>query len=255
MRVAAQTILWGESIRDNMADIVACLARLGYEGVETGGRHFDLVSPEYYRDLYARYNIEPVAIHSGGTFWDSAQAARDMENNSRLIEFACEVGFRFFVMSGNRTETAETMKKSAEFYNRIAASCQEAGLIFAYHNHKWEFADDAVVLNALLSNTDRSLVHLVPDTAWILRAGYCPAKAIEQHKDRIAYLHLKDILGQDLCELGRGEVDFDSIFALLPHLSIDWLAVEQDETSRTPQESLAISFEYLREKGVISTYS
>jgi len=50
--------------------------------------------------------------------------------------------------------------------------------------------------------------------------------------------------------LGTGEVDFELFFPSLDLYPIPWLVVEQDETTLTPEESLARNMRFLRSKGV-----
>ena len=50
----------------------------------------------------------------------------------------------------------------------------------------------------------------------------------------------------EFLELGRGIVDFPSVFEVVKSADIEWYVVEQDRTDRTPKESMAISRRYLK---------
>lgn len=251
IRVGAQAIPWGETIREQMPEILAFLAETGYRGAEIGVRHFDLNRPGYYRQLFAQHGVVPLAAHTGGTFWNKEQADAEMGNIEAGVRFAADIGCAFFVLSGNPGETAETMAASAESYTRIGAVCRDAGVQFAYHNHNWEFENGRALLKVLLGHSDAELVKLVPDIAWIHRAGLDPAKELHALGERIAYVHLKDTAGEAFCELARGEVALDAVIDTLPKLDAAWVVVEQDTTGTTPEESLRISAQYLSGRGVL----
>jgi len=252
LRVAAQTITWGESIGEDMPQICQALHRLGYEGVEIGVRHFNLARPEYYAALFAEHNLAPVAVHTGGTFWDPAQAEREVRQLSDAIAFAQAVGFRYFALSGNKDETPESMVQAAASYDRLGGQCREAGLQLVYHNHDWELANDGATLRVLLDKTTPENVHLLPDIAWLYRAGVNAAAFLRDHAARIAYVHLKDSMSGEFCELGQGNLPLEDILNTVNSLPVGWIVVEQDTTARTPEESLALSADYLKQRGLIA---
>jgi sugar phosphate isomerase/epimerase len=251
VRVGAQTIPWGETIRENLPEILHVLGSLGYAGAEIGVRHFDQARPDFYRDLFAENGLTPLAVHTGGTFWDPDQAAREIAGMSGAIAFARDVGFQYFALSGNQGETPESMVSAARAYERIGRECSDHGLQLLYHNHDWEFANDSATLKALLGETTVENVKLLPDVAWMDRAGVNVPAFLSAHADRLGYLHFKDRVGEDFCELGRGTVALDPILAAVRESALEWVVVEQDSTETTPEQSLGISAEYLRRAGVL----
>ena len=248
-RIGAQTIPWGENIRDNMKEILQFLSSDGYSGVETGMRHFDGRRPGLYRDLYAEMEIVPLGLHSGGQFWDPAAAEAERRKLSDAVEFASQVGFAWMVVSGNKAETVDSMRDAAETYRQIGQQCREAGLRFAYHNHNWELADDAEILDVLVQSTSADDVSLVLDIAWAHVGGHDLADLMRRYGDRVAYLHIKDVAAGKFCELGTGEVDLDGVLALADEYGIEWLVVEQDYTSLTAVQSMSINRWFLSERG------
>ncbi len=248
-RIGAQTITWGETIKENMRTIVRFLSAHSFAGVETGMRHFDATRPELYRALYEELGVAPLGLHSGGQFWlpDAAEAERRKLWDT--LAFAQAVGFHWMVVSGNKTETADSMLKATETYTQIGRRCREAGLRFAYHNHNWELANDAEILDVLVQNTDSADVSLVLDIAWAHVGGTSIDDLLDRYGDRIAYLHIKDVSGEEFCELGTGDVDLDHVLQLADANGIEWLVVEQDYTKRTPEESMTINRDYLSARG------
>lgn len=248
-RIGAQTITWGETIRENMHSIVRFLGENGYAGAETGIRHFDRDRPGEYRALYEESGVVPLGLHSGGQFWSPDAAEDERRKLWDSVAFAREVGFRWMVVSGNKAETTDSMREAAETYSSIGRKCREAGLRFAYHNHNWELADDGAILDELVRNTDPADVSLVLDIAWAHRGGFPFDELLGRYGDRIAYLHIKDVAGEQFCELGAGEVDLDAVLSLADRHGIEWLVVEQDDTSLTPQKSMTLNRQFLAGRG------
>ncbi len=248
-RIGAQTIPWGENIRANMQEIVRFLSENGYSGAETGMRHFDARQPGSDRDLYAAHGIVPLGLHSGGQFWDPAAAEAERGKLSDAVNFAAEVGFAWMVVSGNKAETVDSMRVAAETYSQIGQQCREAGLRLAYHNHNWELADDAEILDTLVQSTNADDVGLVLDIAWAHVGGHDLAELMRRYGDRVAYLHIKDVAAEKFCELGTGEVDLDGVLHLADEYGIEWLVVEQDYTSLTAEQSMLLNRQFLTERG------
>jgi sugar phosphate isomerase/epimerase len=243
--------VWGENIKENMEHILSTLSGQGYAGAETGMRHFDPDQKSRYLELYERYGITPLGIHSGGTFWDLQQAAEEMKKIEGTIDFASALGFRYLVISGNPQETASSMRESAKTYAEIGRRCRDAGLRMAYHNHNWELEDDGAIIDVLMNETSEEEVSWVLDTAWASLAGMDLERIFERYGRRIAYLHIKDAAGKTFCELGTGDLDLPEVLRLAGANRIEWLVVEQDYTSLTPEESMRVNMAYLREKGGI----
>ena len=248
--IGAQTIPWGEIIKDRMGEILEFLAGEGYRGVETGIRHFDTDNPDYYRKLYDRTGLTPLGLHSGGQFWEPDAAEQERRKLHDSIAFAATVGFQNVVVSGNKAETVDSMKTAAQTYGQLGRACRKQGLRLAYHNHNWELANDAAILRTLLDETDPGDVSLVLDVAWAHVGGVDLSGLLKRVGDRVAYLHIKDVAGEAFCELGTGEVDLPHVVRLAADSGIQWLVIEQDYTELTPEESMRRNMSYLRSTGV-----
>ncbi len=249
-RIGAQTIVWGEHIRDNMEAILRFLAENGFQGVETGIRHFYLDRHPAYREIYEETGLVLLGIHSGGKFWDPDQADDEMKKIADTVSFASQVGSKYLVVSGNPDETVASMQAAASTYNELGKRCRDAGLRLAYHNHNWELVNQGAVLTVLMNDTSAELVSLVLDTAWAYIAEMSVGTLLRRYGERIAYLHIKDVRQGKFCELGTGEIDHDRTLALSQSYDIEWLVVEQDDTSLTAEESMEANMHYLKSKGI-----
>lgn len=112
-----------------------------------------------------------------------------------------------------------------EFFNEAGKIAKEAGLIWAYHNHNFEFKrvvkpEDAAkkampwevkgdqIQDLFIAGTDPSLVNFELDVYWTVRGGNDPLEYLKKHPNRIVALHIKDtaVLGQS------GLLNFENIF-------------------------------------------
>jgi inosose dehydratase len=134
--------------------------------------------------------------------------------------------------------------------NRLAAAVKrETGLRSVFHHHCAGFVETPWEIEALLENTDPSLVGLCFDTGhYRFGGGNEPVQLLRHYRDRLWLVHFKDcsaaVLVQSqqqqwdyfdslkhgiFCELGRGDVPFKAVIEELRHANYSgWIVVEQD---------------------------
>ena len=146
---------------------------------------------------------------SDGGFTEPGQAEADLEATRRWVEFAAH--FPGAVVSmGSATVMSEGARDdkfavAAEIYNRAAEIGRMAGVTVAVHPSSHH--------NTLLfsrADYDRIFgllepqVGWVPDTGHILRGRQAIGDTLAAHRDRIRYVHLKDVdAAGDLGDAGR----------------------------------------------------
>lgn len=134
------------------------------------------------------------------------------------------------------------------------------------HPHLGTEIQDENELDAIMEMTDPGYVFFCPDTAHLTKAGMDPVEVMRRYKDRIAYVHLKDITPDEVdvetfpilsgneampifCELGLGPIDFKPIIRFLKEINYDgWLTVEIDKSTSTPLNSLTICRDFVEQK-------
>ena len=107
--------------------------------------------------------------------------------------------------------------------------------------------------------SDPKYVGLELDTAHWLAGGGDPAKAVREYRDRLLFMHLKDVVDAPMegkakypfkfVELGKGRLDLPSVFAAIRQIGFSgWGVVELDrvpDKSLTPKQCAATSKAYL----------
>ncbi len=119
----------------------------------------------------------------------------------------------------------DALRVGAEF-NKIGKAAKDAGLVFGYHPHGYEFvpSPEGQLFDTLLGATDPALVMFQVDVFHAYHAGADPVKLIEKLGKRVVSLHLKDQkkgypreAGKDGATpdadvpVGTGEVDFAAV--------------------------------------------
>ncbi len=159
----------------------------------------------------------------------------------------------------------------AEGANRVAqAVLDETGLRTVFHHHCAGYVETPDEIARFLALTDPRLIGLVFDSGHYTYGGGGTdvIRGLEQFKERIWYIHLKDcdpkvadearatrwdyfeaLRHGVFCELGNGSVDFPAILRWLTRNDYDgYVLVEQDilPGMGTPKESARRNREYLR---------
>jgi len=254
IKIACQAIVYGNTnLVDDLENILQSMGDIGYHGAELGARFLDADEPEYYIEQLKKNNLELPAIHVGGDFLDRESVANQLEEINATISFAKKLGCRFLYLSGAYREgkTDEDYLHEAALYTEIGKRCAEVGLTLCYHNHDWEFQNNARGISLLLEHVPEKYMKLVPDIGWIAVTGEDPAAFVRAQGDRIAALHFKDFVHDGhpraFTELGTGITDFRAVFGCVKDRPGEfWITAEQDETSRKPAESAAMNLAFIR---------
>lgn len=148
-----------------------------------------------------------------------------------------------------------------DFFNEAGKICKEAGLMFGYHNHHFEFErivkpEDTKkftspwipkgdqIMDLFIAGTDPSLVTFELDVYWTVRGGNDPLEYLEKHPNRIAAVHIKDtaVLGQS------GLLNFENIFNRMYANGIQdyFVELERMPDKRTQFEGIKACANYLQ---------
>ncbi|HEU0177935.1 MAG TPA: sugar phosphate isomerase/epimerase [Blastocatellia bacterium] len=221
------------------------IAAIGYKEVEFAG---------YYNK--SPKDIQAVLNRCGLTAPSAHMPLADIQTKlDQTVETVKAVGHQYMIcpyLEDKDRRTLDDYKRHAETFNRAGEACRKAGIQFGYHNHNFEFEakDDKLPYDLLLEETDKDLVKMELDLYWISKAGQDPIAYIDLHKDRFVLFHVKDMdktPKRGITEVGRGVIDFKSIFAKAPKGAIKHYFVEQDTCPGSPFDSIKVSIDYLKQ--------
>lgn len=245
-----------ESLPKDVKGVLEQVSKAGYKEVETYGfsikEGFFGTSPKEFKSIL---NDNGLKCPSGHYDFSSLMKDNSKDFLKASIETANILESEYVVVpwfpAELRGTSSDDYKKIALKINEAAILCKQAGLKIAYHNHDFEFEKFGNITgyDVLLKETDKNLVDFEMDLYWVVRAGHDPLQFFKDHPGRFTMWHVKDMDNSDSdlnTEIGKGKVDFKSIFVKAKLSGVKHFYVEQ-ETNYTPNplESIKKSFNYV----------
>jgi sugar phosphate isomerase/epimerase len=131
----------------------------------------------------------------------------------------------------------------------------EAGKLFMYHNHNFEFEKKNGVrsIEQMIEVFGPDEMGFILDTYWVQAAGCDIVQWINILKDRIPCVHLKDMTvnGMEIrmAPVLEGNINFPAIFEALKHTNAKYMLVEQDTCYTSPFDCLKTSYDNIAKYG------
>ena len=205
----------GEQARHE--EVLRRLAAMGYRNVEP----YTLSgwTAQQYADLLDEYGLKASARHVNvGSQFTPADIDQILADNRTL-------GIKYFGSGssagapwiGQLTTEADWVAY-AEYLDAAGAQARKAGQTLFVHNHDFEFTttfDGQTAFDILMSNTGPKNLVSQLDLYWVSYAGLDPVDVVEQYGKRVQLFHVKDLnedLGRRIEIVGRGDIDFPSVF-------------------------------------------
>jgi inosose dehydratase len=154
------------------------------------------------------------------------------------------------------TEEVKAISNMAKIMNEVGKiALEQYGIKTGVHNHVDGLIENPRQIDQLMEQTDPRYFNLSPDTAQIWMGGGEPVRIIEKYKERIVYLHYKDIRGyhrglrgylDNVTELGRGVIDFPALHRILKSVNYKgWITIDLDNARVSPLESAKVQRDYI----------
>lgn len=236
----------------------------GYDGIELGPIGFMPEDPAVLGDALVARGLELIGGVVFRPFHDAAKWDEVKDAAMRTCKSLVAHGAKHLVLidsisprrasTAGRPSEAEQMDNVewggfiSRFRDISRMGSEEYGLTVSLHPHAAGFMDFEAEVERLLAEIDPALLKLCLDTGHSHYAGFDPVPFMQRHRDRLAYVHFKDIepavradvvakrtdfykaCGQGIfCNLGKGMTDFHAVRKLLLDTGFDgWCTVEQD---------------------------
>ena len=222
------------------------VAKIGYQGVEFAG--YGGLSAKELKKTLDSLGLKAASSH--------IQLQMLQDDLDAVIAYAQEIGNKNVVIPFLTDD-----QRNKEFYyglidtlNDAGRKLHDAGITLSYHNHDFELQpldNGKKPLELLFDETNPEWVQTELDIYWLTKAGENPVEWVKKYHNRTPLVHLKDMTtdgDQFFAELGTGGVDIDGVMDAASKSNVEWWIVEQDQTRRTPLESIEISYNYLKNK-------
>lgn len=267
VRLGCQTYTWemlGTAWTGGPDDLIRAIADGGYAGIEVtdtmigpyAGRAADFAR----RLENAGLALVSFAFGSDGGFTERGQISADLDAARRWIDFAANFPGALVSMGSATAMTGgdrdEKFSVAAEAYNRATDIGRAAGVSVAVHpsSHNNTLLYSRADYDHIFALLDPQ-VGWVPDTGHILRGGQEIDDTLAAHRERIRYVHLKDVDRHgNWAMLGEGACDVPEVISavlLAPHFN-GWVVVEEesDTAASDPAAAVRENRENLRKLGI-----
>ncbi len=243
------------------------LKNMGYTDLELAGYSKDgtigKVEMMEFKKMAEDAGLKITSSHVNPPMSDFTQ-----ENKATILEFwkkaaedhaklGCELLIQPMMP---KCESYDDAAMICEIFNESGAIIKAAGLPFGYHNHNMEFQrvlteeekkktynfwerPGTQIYDLFLKDTDPDLVFFEMDVYWTVMGQNDPVEYMQNHKDRIKALHIKDrsLLGKS------GMMNFEAIFNQMYEDNIKYYFVELEpmRTGMTQMEGVKQCVDYL----------
>ena len=252
----------------NDAQAIKEISELGFRGIQLRSTLLKDYGerPAVLRDLLKQHKLEMIAFSSGGVSITNPEADEIAKHISNA-KFVKAVGGRYLQVTDSarpkdRKPEPADFKQLGKVLNEIGKQAKDLGIPVGYHNHMQSLGESPEEVDRIMDVIDPRYASLELDIAHYQQGGGDPVMAIQKYRDRLLFLHIKDVESLSpadsrgrayrFVELGRGRVDMPGVFAALKKVNFKgWAIIELDavpDKSRTPKECAQISIKYLEDK-------
>jgi sugar phosphate isomerase/epimerase len=232
-----------DALNEDFSGSIKKLADIGFQYIEgyglgTDGKMLEMDPAEYSR-IVTDTGMEMVSTHC------SYFAAEDAE---KMRDAALSAGLKHVIVA-HLSEADRQYHQVAENLNKVGEVFTEAGLLFGYHNHAFEFEPqgEEVGLDIMINETESNLVKFQLDLYWAVKGGTDPVAFIEKYPGRFCSFHIKDSAGDlEQTTVGTGIVPFEGVFNIKGKSGATHFFVE-DERTDDPFGNVEAAFNYLNQ--------
>lgn len=216
-----------DTFRDRFGGLLDEAKRLGFGKLDLWTAHLSWkwasdVHINIARELLSEHDIS-LSSYAGG-FGD----------NEQEFERACRVARSLGI--GLLGGSSGYLEKDRKGFGNLLRRFE---LVFAYENHP-ELNPDEILQK--IDGTDEELVGACIDTGWLGTHSYDAAKALREVRDRLFYVHLKDVKGpgeHQTCAFGEGCVPVQKCVETLREIKyFGGISIEHEPEDHDPSEEV-----------------
>jgi sugar phosphate isomerase/epimerase len=227
--IALQLFAVRGEVAKSVPETLKQVAKIGYEGAEPWGYDGKAVawrgySPAELRKMYDDNGLRCCGIHL------STDALLG-DNLKRTIELNKALGNNFLIIAGDkpRTSSLAGIAELATILNDTAEKLKPEKMACGYHAHGFDFGviDGEVAWHRLFSQTKPEVIMQI-DIGNSASGGGDPIAALRKFPGRARSVHLKEWGGPKPAVIGKGTMDWKTIFELCrTQQPVEWYVIEE----------------------------
>lgn len=244
------------------SDILADIRAGGFEGFEPYTTQKLPVNDEsiaLLEELAPKYSLRMSGIYWGDRFHVAAEHERLLQESHRFLGYLKRFHSDRLIIGPPRPEVEnekQAVSNMARVMNAVGkVALEQYGIKVGVHPHVSALIENPRQIDQLMEETDPRYFHFAPDTAQLWMGGGDPVRIIGQYRQRLVYLHYKDLRAyhrglagylDNVIELGRGVIDFPAIHRILRGIGYKgWITIDLDNARISPLESAKINRAYI----------
>jgi len=215
-----------EAAKTDPIGVLRKLKKLGYSEVELGGPPYSTMDARQLRRDLVRIGLTAPSMH--------AQMNELQADAAKVFAWGKTLGCDYVVLPYIGEEHRSTIAQcqaTAKQFTRFGADAKAAGVVFAYHNHQFEFepVEGKLPFDIFFDESDPALVKIELDLHWASKAKADMPAIFSKYAGRIPLCHVKDITAEGkMVAPGEGVIDFAKLFALSGQAGLVHYFVEHD---------------------------
>lgn len=174
-------------------------------------------------------------------------------NPDAVVEQAKKLGVKYVMCAWIPHDKGQFLEKNAReaigVFNTVGPKFKEAGIIFTYHCHGYEFQPfgDGTLFDLIVKETKPDSVFFELDVFWAQQGGADPAKLLVKHGSRFKLMHVKDLKkgaaknstggapDEDSVPVGEGEVDWKAVLKAAERAQVEHYFIEDEAREAADQ--------------------
>ena len=248
-KLAAQLWTFRYHLEKDVPGTLKRIKNLGINYVEGFDASYIVGNPDEFKSQLDAAGLKMFALH-----WNNLNDWR--KNPTVIIETAKKLGAHYtgiawLKVSKAETVTLDVVNEAADILTKACPQAQAAGLQLYYHIHGYELqptADQKTFFDSFIKRINYNCVRLEADIFWVTYAGQDPVSFMERYRDGVELLHIKnmadhvstgifngadfmpaDMPAENWVPLGKGKIDYKSVFQKGKEIGVKWYILEMDK--------------------------
>ncbi len=245
------------------SEICPDVAAAGFEGVEpftTRNLPVNDQNMDELAELLPKHKLRVASIYWADNFHQASEETRILKDCHRFLGYLKRFNserLTFGPPPPNVDDERTAIQQTAKVYSAVGKiALEEYKIKTDVHPHVGSLIENPRQIDSLLKQTDPKYFNWGPDTAQLWMGGGEPVEMFEKYKNRLVYMHYKDLraynrslrgYGNNVIELGRGMIDFPALHRILKSIKYrGWITIDLDNARISPLESAKVQMDYIK---------